>query len=177
MRINGSDDPSEGKRPGKLFTRGDDEALWKEVILRSSAASSVLHGPSHWRRVAENGVAIAAANGANLNVVRLFALFHDSQRIQEGADDGHGQRAADFLTKVRGDLIHLPDTEFELLHYACAFHTHSPPHSDPTIGACWDADRLDLERVGMIPLARFMSTDPGRNMAKAIAQKYPWLKD
>jgi hypothetical protein len=32
----------------------------------------------------------------------------------------------------------------------------------PTVGACWDADRLNLLRVGMTPDARFMSTAEGR---------------
>jgi len=27
-----------------------------------------------------------------------------------------------------------------------------------TVGCCWDADRLDLPRVGIVPEARFMST-------------------
>ena len=31
-------------------------------------------------------------------------------------------------------------------------------HADPTIGTCWDADRLDLWRVGITPHARFLRT-------------------
>ena len=37
--------------------------------------------------------------------------------------------------------------------------------ADPTIGCCWDADRLELARFGRHPIARFLSTaaalDPG----------------
>ena len=32
------------------------------------------------------------------------------------------------------------------------------PHADPTIGTCWDADRLDLWRVGITPHVRFLCT-------------------
>jgi uncharacterized protein len=33
------------------------------------------------------------------------------------------------------------------------------------IGACWDADRLDLTRVGIIPDPDMMSTEPGKELA------------
>ena len=36
-----------------------------------------------------------------------------------------------------------------------------------TIGACRDADRLDLGRVGAIPSPDFMNTPFGRKVAKA----------
>ena len=34
-----------------------------------------------------------------------------------------------------------------------------------TIGTCWDADRLDLGRVGVIPSVDFMSTHAGKKAA------------
>ena len=36
-----------------------------------------------------------------------------------------------------------------------------------TIGTCWDADRLDLGRVGIIPSSDFMSTQAGKESARA----------
>ena len=47
------------------------------------------HGVSHWARVLEIGTRLAEETGANLEVVQLFAIFHDSRRISEGVDDGH----------------------------------------------------------------------------------------
>ncbi len=41
------------------------------------------HGVSHWARVLENGLKLAEATGANVSVVSLFAVFHDSRRINE----------------------------------------------------------------------------------------------
>ena len=32
--------------------------------------------------------------------------------------------------------------------------------------SCWDADRLDLSRVGIVPSEQFMSTKVGKEMAK-----------
>ena len=36
---------------------------------------------------------------------------------------------------------------------------------DPTVGVCYDADRLDLGRVGILPNAKYMNTEEGRLMA------------
>ena len=55
----------------------------------------------------------------------------------------------------------------ELLAEACRDHTSGPHHGDPTIGTCWDADRLDLGRVGIIPQEEFMSTQLGKRIARA----------
>jgi uncharacterized protein len=125
-------------------------------ILRAVLADYQLpvggyHGVSHWARVLENGLRLASQTGANLEVVSLFAVLHDSQRANESWDPEHGPRAARYAQTVRGTLFGLPDREFDLLHLACAGHTHELTHDDVTIQTCWDADRLDLGRVGVTP--------------------------
>lgn len=45
----------------------------------------------------------------------------------------------------------LDDHRFRLLRRACEGHTHQRNHPDVTIQTCWDADRLDHERVGITP--------------------------
>src|SRR5271154_4521526 len=81
-----------------------------------------IHGPAHWKRVEQNGLLLATRTGADTTVVRLFALFHDSRRIYEGADDGHGARGAEFAAELRGGLYDLDDAPFALLHEACTGH-------------------------------------------------------
>ncbi|WP_435019128.1 hypothetical protein TA3x_001124 [Tundrisphaera sp. TA3] len=66
---------------------------------------------------------------------------------------------------LRGRLIRLPDRRFQLLHRACSGHTHERTHPDPTIRTCWDADRLDLGRVGLTPDPRLLCTDAARDRA------------
>ncbi|MFM7076846.1 MAG: hypothetical protein ACKO3G_12375, partial [Planctomycetaceae bacterium] len=73
------------------------------------------HGVVHWARVLENGLRIAEDNGADREVVTLFALFHDSRRVNEGRDDGHGLRGGELARSLRGKLIHLDDDRFDLL--------------------------------------------------------------
>ena len=109
------------------------------------------HGVGHWARVLENGLRLAQAMDAKVEVVQLFAIFHDSRRINEGTDDGHGHRGADLAAELRGDLLDLSDDDFELLRFACDHHTDGMTEADITIQVCWDADRLDLGRVGIVP--------------------------
>jgi uncharacterized protein len=109
------------------------------------------HGLAHWARVLENGIRLSSETGANIEVVQLFAILHDSQRVNEVSDPDHGPRAAAYALELRGILFDLPDHAFRLLHRACAGHTHERTHPDITIQTCWDADRLDLGRVGVTP--------------------------
>lgn len=143
----------------------DLDQLWQIIIRRHTHVDYSVHGPDHWRRVERNGLLLATRSGADLEIVRLFALLHDSRRINENRDVGHGARAAEYAASLRGTLLQLSDERFELLHYACTWHTDGLHHENPTIGTCWDADRLDLGRVGIIPDPEFMSTSFGREIA------------
>ena len=119
-----------------------------------------LHGPRHWIRVSRVGLKLAKATvGADKEVVHLFALFHDSRRVNEGLDPDHGARGAELAQSMRATYtLHLNDAQFELLRYACGHHTDGDTSADPTIGCCWDADRLDLGRVGIKPEVDYLST-------------------
>src|SRR5262249_45230261 len=81
------------------------------------------HGVVHRARALENGRRLVSATGANLEVVTLFALFHDSRRVNESHDEGHGLRGGEYARALRGTLVHLHDSEFELLFEACRLHT------------------------------------------------------
>lgn len=121
------------------------------------------HGVAHWARVLENGVKVAQTNGANVEVLSLFAVFHDSRRINECTDHDHGLRGADFAAEFRGRVFDLEDHEFNLLYLACQGHTHERTHPDITIQTCWDADRLDLGRVGITPHPSRLCTDVAKS--------------
>ena len=112
-----------------------------------------------------NGLTIAAATGANKRVVEYFAFLHDTCRQTEGRDYGHGQRAALFARSIRKSLIKLEDDEFELLVTAIEGHTHGQAHENLTVSTCWDADRLDLTRIGITPDPTRLCTAVGRKLA------------
>lgn len=142
------------------------EFLWQLVSQQFHGGIDSIHGPSHWRRVEQAGLLLATRTGANTDVVRLFALFHDSKRLNDWTDEGHGARGADFASELRGKFFDLDDAAFSQLHYACVWHTDQDYTNDPTIGTCWDADRLDLGRVGSVPNPEFMCTEFGKEIAR-----------
>ena len=121
------------------------------------------HGISHWERVRENGLRLAEKTNANPYVVELFAYLHDSKRRNERRDPGHGARAAEFVRALQGSLIDLSEADLERLIYACTYHTDGLTEADVTVQTCWDADRLDLGRVGIRPQARYLCTSAARD--------------
>jgi uncharacterized protein len=126
----------------KVFDRA---RLHAESIFACGPYS--VHGPDHWKRVEATGLELCRETGADETVVRLFAILHDSCRLDDGADPLHGPRAADMLDEIVGTLFTLEPDRLELLEYAIRHHTGGKISDDPTIGTCWDADRLDLGRV------------------------------
>lgn len=119
---------------------------------------SSIHGPSHWERVERFGLYLSQKSGADQNVVRLFAIFHDCKRFNDAKDNKHGLRGANVAKLVRNKCFGLSDKLFDLLYEACENHTDILFHEDPTIGTCWDADRLDLRRIGRQPDVAYLNT-------------------
>ncbi len=127
-----------------------------------------LHGVSHWERVEQNGLKLATPD-CDLTVIRLFAYLHDSCRESDRYDEQHGPRAAKMMNSLRHTLLKdLTDHQFKLLQTACRLHTTTHRTGDPTIDACFDADRLDLGRVGITPDPAKMATEKGRELARDL---------
>ena len=123
-----------------------------------------IHGAPHWARVMYHGMWLARRTGADAQVVRLFAVLHDSQRRDEGRDPGHGQRAAEFVRTLHLErIIQLDGKRLEWLIQACTGHSDGLLHAPLTVQVCWDADRLDLGRVGIRPNPDYLCTDVARD--------------
>ncbi len=144
---------------------------WKDWWLKLEAEFALpswsCHGPEHWRSVERNAIVLSSLTpGADVEVARAFALFHDSQRLDDGWDDEHGPRAARFVETHR-DEIPLNDAQVAVLVRACEEHTRGAPLDDPTIGVCWDADRLDFDRFRHNkPRPEYLSTEAARRIAR-----------
>lgn len=147
-----------------MITRELIHAILDEYVLPVDG----IHGVPHWARVLDIGRRLCKDTGASRNVVSLFSVFHDSRRVNEMRDDGHGARGADLAHELRGKLFDLPDDEFDQLVFACRHHTEGKKHRDPTIGTCWDSDRLDLGRLEFVVRVRYLSTAPAKD-PKVIA--------
>lgn len=125
-----------------------------------------IHGAPHWARVRANGLRLASFTGARTRVVEAFAFVHDACRIDDGMDPEHGPRAAQFARKLvrRKTLPLLPD-ELALLVRACEGHSSGITQGDITVCTCWDADRLDLGRIGVRPDPKYLCTAAARQPA------------
>lgn len=130
-----------------------------------------IHGLPHWQRVERNGILLSTEvhdevphirEDINIKVVRKFAYLHDKCRLDNGTDLEHGIRAAEMLSSIRNTILQdLTDEEFSLLEQACRLHTTTHKTGNLTVDTCFDADRLDLERVGIIPFYNKMATPNG----------------
>ena len=60
-----------------------------------------------------------------------------------------------------------------MLATACAGHELGQVSDDPTIGVCWDADRLELSRLGRRPIPELLSTEAARDFA---LQEIAWQR-
>ena len=135
-----------------------------------------LHGISHWARVRTNGLMLAKENEANTHVVELFSFLHDARRISEQGDAGHGVRGAELAAQLNGRYFEATPEEMDLLRHACMHHSDGLTIGDITVLTCWDADRLDLARVGITP--RALCTDAAKkdaNLLKARQRAFAWM--
>ncbi len=147
--------------------------LLAAIQERFALGADTYHGPAHWGRVAFHARALALAEGVSPEVPRLFAWLHDSCREDEGEDPQHGPRAAEFAGRLhRQGLLPIGHEELALLQSAIEKHSEGHTRGHLVERVCWDADRLDLGRVGIIPHIRHLCTpsacDPVR-MEQALA--------
>lgn len=162
-----------------------DFAALQEFVFNRRIFDSEVHGLAHWRQVEFNGLLLARVTGADPVVVRLFALFHDSKREDDGYDGEHGQRGAAFARECfEKKMLDISEEQFLKLFHACSNHTKERNTGDATIDTCYDADRLDLGRVGFYLNPQKMATSYGAKIArKSLAEKIrpyemrPWLQE
>jgi uncharacterized protein len=115
--------------------------------------------------------------------VEIFSLVHDLARLDDGGGNQHAIDGAMYLDEVLPAIFGpLPQEHIETIRAAIRYHSdgmtasvarecglfealEGPPDLViRTIGCCWDADRLDLPRVGIHPDANLMSTESWREV-------------
>lgn len=145
--------------------------LVEAALGRSWRRDSPWHGEEHWRCVAATGLELAESlPSADHELVFCFGLLHDTRRENEAFDPEHGRRAEEFAHELREEgLLELDDQRFGSLVLALRFHSYGHVSDAETTGACWDADRLHLPRVGIDPDPARLSTSPARGPAPLAA--------
>lgn len=141
---------------------------------------SRLHGPAHWVRVHRFGTMLA--NSLNLSerearCVEVFSFTHDLARIDDGGGNQHAIDGAIHAFKVMDAIFpDLDEAQQQLISAAIRYHSDGLRADEAyyrgfieinewsedvlinTVGCCFDADRLDLLRLGVEPHERYMST-------------------
>lgn len=121
-----------------------------------------VHGIDHWTRVLQNGIILCDKNpNLNKNIIIAFSFFHDVGRTREDDEPIHGYNGGRRLLKYKYK-INLTKEEIDKCYEACVDHTHTRHHKDPQIAACWDADRLDLYRVGVMPDVDYLNLEESK---------------
>lgn len=133
------------------------------------------HGVRHWARVRRNGLGIGKARylkEQGLQVVELFAVFHDACRVNEWDDPDHGERGAKLAHSMR-DQLNINDWQWKLLDQACTVHTHvvNDKSLHTVVQTCLDADRLDISRVGVPLNHKYIHHYPSTKPVEFIAQE------
>lgn len=155
------------------FTDSHIERLREYAIKHTKMGDNSVHGIRHWDRVAKNADSLWTSD-VNLLVVKAFAYIHDVEREDDGYDLQHGPRAAALVDNIRDSVLaFLNDVEIHQLKKACELHTSTWRTEDATVNACFDADRLDLGRVGITPDPEKMATVQGRILAEQIIEDNP----
>ncbi len=151
--------------------------ILEELFEHATGKASAVHGPEHWQRVCAAGLTLCERDErADPLLVFLFALFHDAMREHDSVDPDHAQRGAELARRLLEGRISAD--RLEVLETACALHDAGCTSTHPTIAACWDADRLNLWRVGVEPDPDLLSTEAapaliqrGREMQE---ETYTW---
>jgi uncharacterized protein len=147
---------------------------------------SVLHGPAHWARVHRFAKVLLRREQVPAEAqtcVLLFAWLHDLARED---DEGTRTHAVDGATQLDRILPAIDEPlsvdQREILRGAIHYHSDGMLAHEAvqaglfervtwptdlvalTVACCWDADRLDLPRVGIAPDPALMSTSSWRDV-------------
>jgi uncharacterized protein len=129
-----------------------------------------LHGEVHWRATAATGLMLADLDPrVDRATVLVYALLHDSQRQAGGVDADHGPRAARFADSLNQQRPFMGPERIEQLVFACRWHSNGLSVGNPTVGACWDADRLNLCRHNIAPDPKYLSLEVTREKLAVLS--------
>ena len=153
---------------------------------------SRLHGPAHWSRVRRFGFLLAdqqQLNERQTRCVEVFSWTHDLARVDDGGGNQHAiDGAVHCFAVMEAVFPDLDDLQQQLVSTAIRFHSDGLTADEAyfqglldidgwsedavieAVGAAWDADRLDLLRLGIEPLRRFMSTSGWRDVLPYASQ-------
>jgi len=157
--------------PNNLFSELEREIIRQFVFLFKKNATTY-HGFDHIYRVSEIAFDLALNEAPKFaNNIFLAACLHDLGKTTDGPEKNHGLKAIFIAKKLLKS--YWPKANINFILKTIIRHEKSLPVNDPAAGCMLDADRLDLFRLKMEPKEKFLSTQGGKNILKAVREKYP----
>ena len=141
-----------------------------EILLAPfcTCGGLVLHGISHLRRVAILSGRLANAVGEDVESAIVMGFLHDCARRNDKNDIDHA-RDSEVLARglIERFYSHL---DVDRICEAIAGHADGDVTSDPFTGCLWDADRLELKRIGRTIDLDLLSTKVAKRLARRRQQ-------
>lgn len=116
-----------------------------------------IHGINHLRQVAYLAGRFAYSINECEETAIIGGYLHDCARENDGNGNSHAHESALLATKIISKFY--PEINIERVYNAIFFHADGLITDDPFIGCIWDADRLNLVRIGIIPKVELLSTE------------------
>ena len=169
------DDTFWGIQPTTAMYRSGLLRVWEYRCCEGST-----HGRQHWAQV--HKLVLALSEQLQLKpwaqaCVEVFAWTHELARKNDATEEQHSLESSEYFLRISSRIFPELDTrQRKLIALAIAHHAdgttaweHILDKGNPIadledscladiLGCCWDADRLDLLRMGVIPESKIMST-------------------
>ena len=122
-----------------------------------------IHGIPHLRRVSFIAGRIANFYGENVESAVVAGFLHDCARTDDGGGKRHAYDSAVLAKRVLAQFY--PHLDSARICKCIELHTDGKITTDRLLGSVWDADRLDLSRLGYKIIPELLSTDTARRLA------------
>lgn len=130
-----------------------------------------IHGIPHLRRVAVTAGRIAASIGEDIESAVVAGFLHDCARSDDAGGTRHAHDSAILAKKLLS--MYYPHLDAAHLCDAISRHADGKTTKDLLIGCVWDADRLDLRRLGIEVDPDLLCTSIARRIVLIGRNLYP----
>lgn len=125
-----------------------------------------IHGIQHLRQVAYLSGRLAYLLNLDYKTAILAGYLHDCARNNDSDGNSHAHESAWLAKKIIE--TNWSNIDIGKIFNAIYYHADGLNTDDPFIGCIWDADRLNLVRLGIIPKVELLSTE----FAKRIHSRF-----
>ncbi|MHB9031383.1 MAG: HD domain-containing protein [Candidatus Latescibacterota bacterium] len=133
-----------------------------------------IHGLEHLRRVACTAGRIALWENEDMKAAVVGGFLHDCARVNDGGGQEHAYDSAIIAEEVL--RRHFPELDADRVVFAIHHHAAGLIAEDLLVGAIWDADRLDLVRLGVRVRTELLSTRIAKRVVgiRNSVSEYHW---